>query len=247
MALLLALVLRVCADPNNMPFSNRAGEGFENAMARMMARELGAELRYTWLPQRRGFVRNTMGADKCDVMMEVPAGYGRTLSTRPWYRSSYAFVYRKDRGISLHSFDDESLRALRIGVQMVGDDYANTPPAHALGKRGLARNVVGFSVYGDYSQPAPLTPILDAVRRGDVDVAVVWGPLGGWYARTADVPLEVVPVSPADDTPVSFVFDIAVGVKRGDDGLRRLLDAALSRRKQEIDAILARYGIPRVP
>jgi len=229
MALLLALVLRVCADPNNMPFSNRAGEGFENAMARMMARELGAELRYTWLPQRRGFVRNTMGADKCDVMMEVPAGYGRTLSTRPWYRSSYVFVYRKDRGISLHSFD------------------ANTPPAHALGKRGLARNVVGFSVYGDYSQPAPLTPILDAVRKGDVDVAVVWGPLGGWYARTADVPLEVVPVSPADDTPVSFVFDIAVGVKRGDDGLRRLLDAALSRRKQEIDAILARYGIPRVP
>ena len=146
MALLLALVLRVCADPNNMPFSNRAGEGFENAMARMMARELGAELRYTWLPQRRGFVRNTMGADKCDVMMEVPAGYGRTLSTRPWYRSSYVFVYRKDRGISLHSFDDESLRALRIGVQMVGDDYANTPPAHALGKRGLARNVVGFEL-----------------------------------------------------------------------------------------------------
>jgi mxaJ protein len=215
-------------------------------MARLMARELGAQLHYTWLPHRRGFVRNTMGADKCDVMMEVPAGYGRTLSTSPWYRSTYVFVYRKDRGISVRSFDDPALRALRIGVQMVGDDYANTPPAHALGKRGLAKHVVGFPVYGNYSQPAPLVPILEAVRKGDVDVAIVWGPLAGWYADAVQgPPLEIVPVAPSIDGELSFVFDIAVGVKKGKDELRRLLDEALSRRKPEIEAILGRYAVPR--
>jgi mxaJ protein len=244
--LLLALVLRVCADPNNMPFSNRAGEGLENAVARVLARDLGAELQYMWLPQRRGFVRNTMGADRCDVMMEVPAGYARTLSTRPWYRSTYVFVSRKDRGISVRSFDDPALASLRIGVQVVGDDYANTPPAHALGKRGLSKNVVGFPVYGDYSQPAPLVPILDAVRTGAVDLAIVWGPLAGWYSRRSDIPLTLVPVSPALDPPVSFVFDMAVGVKKGKEELRNALDAALTRRRPEIDAILTRYGIPLV-
>jgi mxaJ protein len=246
MALLLALVLRVCADPNNMPFSNRAGEGMENALARLLARELGAELQYTWLPQRRGFVRNTMGANKCEVMMEVPAGYGRTLLTRPWYRSSYVFVYRKDRGLAVRSFDDPALKALRIGVQVVGDDYANTPPAHALGKRGLGANVVGFPVYGDYSKPAPLSPIMDAVASGSIDVAVVWGPLAGWFARRSPVALELVPVAPAIDPPVSFVFDMAVGVKKGNDSLLHSIDAALLRRRNSIDAILTSFAVPRL-
>jgi quinoprotein dehydrogenase-associated probable ABC transporter substrate-binding protein len=245
--LLLALVLRVCADPNNLPFSNRNGEGLENAVAQVMARDLGAELSYTWLPQRRGFVRNTMSAGKCEVMMEVPSGYPRTIATRPWYRSTYVFVSRRDRGIEVHSFDDPALRPLKIGVQVVGDDYANTPPAHALGRRGLTRNVVGFPVYGDYSQDAPLSPILEAVARGTVDVAVVWGPLAGWYARRSPVKLRIVPVSPAVDGPFSFAFDIAIGVKRGDEALRRRLDAALVRRRPEIDAILARFGVPRSP
>jgi mxaJ protein len=247
MALLLALVLRVCADPNNLPFSNRAGEGLENAVARVLADDLGAELQYTWLPQRRGFVRNTLGAGRCDVMMEVPAGYARTLTTRPWYRSTYVFVSRKDRGISVRSFDDPALRSLRVGVQVIGDDYANTPPAHALGKRGLAQNVVGFPVYGDYSKPAPLSPIVEAVRSGAVDVAVMWGPLAGWHRLHSDVELEIVPVEPANDPPVSFVFDIALGVKRGNETLRRKLDRALVRRKRDIEAVLARYGVPRSP
>jgi mxaJ protein len=141
--------LRVCADPNNLPFSNQREEGLENEVARLVARELHATLEYEWSPQRRGFVRNTLAAGKCDVIIEVPAGYHRTLTTRPWYRSTYVFVSRKDRGIALRSFDDPMLRELRIGVQMIGDDYANTPPAHALGKRGLAQNVVGYPVYGD--------------------------------------------------------------------------------------------------
>src|SRR5437868_3421035 len=127
MGFLLALVLRVCADPNNLPFSDRAGGGLENAVAKMVAEDLGAELQYTWLPQRRGFVRNTLGARKCDVMMEVPSGYEGTLSTRPWYRSTYVFVYRKDRGISVSSLDDDALHGLRIGLQVIGDDYSNSP------------------------------------------------------------------------------------------------------------------------
>jgi quinoprotein dehydrogenase-associated probable ABC transporter substrate-binding protein len=247
MAILLALVLRVCADPNNLPFSNRAGEGLENAMARLVAGQLGAELHYMWLPQRRGFVRNTMGADRCDVMMEVPAGYPRTLATRPWYRSSYVFVYRKDRGLTLKSFDDPALRSLRIGVQVIGDDYANTPPAHALGKRGLSKDVVGFPVYGDYSKPGPLSPIIDAVANGEVDVAIVWGPIAGWFAQRAATPLAIVPVSPATDGPFPFTFDIAIGVKRGQEALRDKLDVTLERLRPQIDAILTRYSIPRVP
>src|SRR5947208_8450177 len=169
--------LRVCADPNDLPFSNVREEGLENALARLVAREIDAELRYTWLPQRRGFGRNKLNAKKCDVMMEVPAGYGRTLSTRPYYRSTYVFVTRKDRALTIRSLDDPALRALRIGVQMVGDDYANTPPAHALGRRGLAKNVVGYTVYGDYSRDDVQAEIIHAVAAGEVDVAIVWGPI----------------------------------------------------------------------
>jgi quinoprotein dehydrogenase-associated probable ABC transporter substrate-binding protein len=243
--LLVALVLRVCADPNNLPFSNEKGEGLENALARLVARELHADLQYEWLPQRRGFVRNTLNARKCDVMMEVPSGYGRTLSTSPYYRSTYVFVSRKDRHLRLRSFDDPALRALRIGVQMIGDDYSNTPPAHALGRRGLGSNVVGYSVYGDYSQPAPLAEIVHAVATGAVDVAVVWGPVAGYFAPRESVALEITPVLPAEDPPFSFAFDVAMGVRRGDVTLRDRLDGVLRKRRKEIDALLASYGVPR--
>jgi quinoprotein dehydrogenase-associated probable ABC transporter substrate-binding protein len=236
--------VKVCADPNNLPFSNSRGEGLENALARLVARELHAELQYTWLPQRRGFVRNTLGARKCDVMMEVPSGYGRTLSTVPYYRSTYVFVFRKDRGLSVRSFDDPVLRRLRIGVQLIGDDYANTPPAHALGRRGLGGNVVGYSVYGDYSRPDPLADIVHAVARDEVDVAVVWGPIAGYFAPRESVPLAIVPVTPAMDPPFSFAFDVSMGVRRGDEALRRRLDAVIAARRKEIDRILAAYGVP---
>jgi quinoprotein dehydrogenase-associated probable ABC transporter substrate-binding protein len=239
-------VLRVCADPNNLPFSNDRGEGLENALARLVARELHADLQYTWLPQRRGFVRNTLNARKCDVMMEVPAGYGRTLSTNPYYRSTYVFVTRKDRHLRIRSFDDPALRRLRLGVQMIGDDYSNTPPAHALGRRGLGGNVVGYSVYGDYSRPAPLAEIVDAVAKGEVDVAVVWGPVAGYFAPRESVPLEIAPV-PGADPPFSFAFDVSMGVRRGDEALREKLDSVLRKRRKEIDALLVSYGVPRAP
>jgi mxaJ protein len=242
--------LRVCADPNTLPYSNRQLEGFENRLAEMAARDLNARVRYTWWPQHRGFIRNTLKAGTCDVVMGLPSSVELALTTRPYYRSTYVFVYRKDRGIAVRSFDDPALRKLRIGVQMIGDDGINSPPAHALANRGMVRNVVGYSVYGDYSKPNPPASIMEAVARGDVDVAVVWGPLAGWFAARPsfhpNVPLELVPVSPQIDRPyLPFVFDMSMGVRRGNDKLHAELDAFLERRQPEIDALLDRYGVPR--
>ena len=238
--------LRVCADPNNLPFSNRQGEGFENRIAQLIARDTGADLAYTWWAQRRGFFRNTLAAGACDLVVGVPSRFERVLATRPYYRSSYVFVTRAG-GPDIRSFDDPALRTRRVGVQLIGDDYANTPPAHALARRGIVANVVGFDVYGDYAQDSPPSRIVAAVARGAVDVAVVWGPLAGYYARRQPVPLRLVPVSPPMDPPgLSFVFDISMGVRRGDTAMRDRLDQVLQRRRPEIDAILRQYGVPRV-
>lgn len=239
--------LRVCSDPNNLPFSNERGEGFENAIAELLAREMGAELRYTWRAQRRGFIRNTLRAGACDLVMGVPTSYELTLPTRPYYRSSYVFVYRRDAGIDVRSFDDPALRHLRIGVQLIGDDYTNTPPAHALGARGIVHNVTGYSVYGDYSTPNPPARILDALSAGEIDVAVVWGPLAGYFAPKQPVALEIVPVSPQIDLPfLPFIYDISMGVSRGDTLLRDRIEQVIERRSATIDSILREFGVPRV-
>ncbi|HEX6898398.1 MAG TPA: substrate-binding domain-containing protein [Thermoanaerobaculia bacterium] len=239
-------VLRVCADPNNLPFSNQRLEGFENQLAEIVARDMGAAVRYTWWPQRRGFVRNTLRAGACDVVLGVPSSFELALPTRPYYRSTYVFVYRRDRGIEVHSFDDPVLRKLRIGVQMIGDDGYNSPPAHALANRGIVDNVVGYTVYGDYSRPDPPSRIVAAVAAGEIDVAVVWGPLAGYFAPRQKAPLAIVPVSPQIDMPfLPFVWDISMGVRRSDVRLQEELDGILERRRPEIDALLDRYGVPR--
>jgi quinoprotein dehydrogenase-associated probable ABC transporter substrate-binding protein len=242
-----ARALRVCADPNNLPFSNEAGEGFENRLAELVAREMGAELQYTWWAQRRGFIRNTLRADSCDVVMGIPSSFELALPTRPYYRSTYVFVYRADAPFSIRSFDDPVLRDLRVGVQLIGDDGANTPPAHALVNRGMVENVVGYTIYGDYSRPNPPARILDALAAGEIDVAVVWGPLAGYFAPRSPVPLRLVPVSPQIDLPfLPFVYDISMGVERGDSVLKGELEEIMSRRRAEIEAILDEYGVPRV-
>jgi mxaJ protein len=239
--------LRVCADPNNLPFSNRAEEGFENRLARLLGADLGATLRYTWWPQRRGFVRETLAAGRCDVIMGVPTTYARVLATRPYYRSTYVFVSRRDRAVSVRSLDDAALRRLRIGVQLVGDDYANTPPAHALGRRGIVDNVRGFSLYGDYSRPDPPAELIRAVARGDVDVAMAWGPLAGYFSLRQPVALRLMPVSPALDPPaLPFAYDISMGVRPGDGARKDVLDRFLAARRVDIDALLAAFGVPRV-
>lgn len=240
--------LRVCADPNNLPFSNRRQEGFENRLAELVGNELGSTVRYTWWPQRRGFIRNTLAAGKCDLVMGMTSGAERVLTTKPYYRSTYVFVFRKDRHLAIKSLDDPALRTLRIGVQLVGDDYANTPPVHALSRRGIKGNLVGFSVFGDYSQENPPARVIDAVISRDVDLAVAWGPLAGYFAKRSSVPLEIVPVSPAVDPPgLRFTFDISLAVRPGDSLRLKALDGILERKHSEVEGILRDYGVPLVP
>jgi mxaJ protein len=239
--------LRVCADPNNLPFTNDRLEGFENRIAALVARDIHARVRYTWWAQRRGFIRNTLKAGRCDVVIGLPANIELALTTRPYYRSTYVFVARAGNAHRVASFDDPALRRLRIGVQIIGDDYANAPPAHALAQRHITSNVVGYTVYGDYAQPNPPARIVDAVANGAIDLAIAWGPLAGYFAARQTVPLSVTPVSPQIDRPwLPFVFDIAMGVRRGDTALREELDRILVRRRTEIDAILGKYHVPRV-
>lgn len=179
--------------------------------------------------------------------MGVPSSYELALPTRPYYRSSYVFVYPRASGLEIRSFDDPVLRTLRIGVHVIGDDYANVPPAHALSNRGIVKNVIGYSIYGNYAEPNPPARLIEAVARGEVDVAIAWGPLAGYFARRQPVPLELVPVSPEVDLPfLPFVFDIAMGVRREDTALRDELDGFLVRKAAEIDALLDEYGIPYV-
>jgi mxaJ protein len=239
--------LRVCSDPNNLPFSNVRGEGFENKLAELLARDLGTTVSYYWFAQRRGFVRNTLTAGKCDVIMGVPSSFELALVTQPYYRSSYVFVTRRDRKPGITSLDDLRLRTLKIGVQMIGDDYASSPPAHALANRGIVRNVKGYMVYGDYRKESPGRRIVDAVADGEVDVSAVWGPTAGYFVRKSRVPLVARPVTPQIDVPfLPFVFDISMAVRRTDPALRDRLDAILERRRPEIDAILRQYGVPRL-
>ncbi|HEY4671495.1 MAG TPA: substrate-binding domain-containing protein [Gemmatimonadaceae bacterium] len=239
--------LRVCADPNNLPFSNEQQQGFENRIAELVARDLNSKLTYLWWAQRRGFVRNTINQNKCDVLIGVPSSFELVRTTVPYYRSTYVFVTRDDRHLNVASFDDPRLKRLRIGVQLIGDDATNTPPAHALSRRNIITNVRGYSVYGDYRQPNPPARLIDAVAHGDVDIGVAWGPLAGYFAKREAVPLTVRPVSPQIDLPfLPFVFDISMGVRRGNDALRDQLNAVIERRRAEIDRILQDYGVPRI-
>jgi mxaJ protein len=239
--------LRVCADPNNMPFSNQKQEGFENKIAELVARDMNAKLDYVWYAQRRGFTRNTISAGKCDVYIGIPTSFDRLSTTIPYYRSTYVFATRHDRHIKLSSFDDPALRTLAIGVQLVGDDGINTPPAHALSARHIIRNVKGYSLYGDYRQANPPARVIDAVASGDVDVAIAWGPLAGYFARHEPVAIDITPVSPQIDLPfLPFVFDISMGVRRGDNALRDQLDREIEKRRPDIERILDQYGVPRV-
>ena len=238
--------LRVCADPNNLPFSNERQQGFENKIAQAVASAFGQRLDYVWWAQRRGFVRNTLNAGACDLIVGVPAKFELALTTRPYYRSTYVFVTRR-ADLHLTGLDDPRLQHMTIGVHLIGDDFANVPPAHALTKRGMVGNVRGYSVYGDYSQPDPPAALVRAVASGALDVAIAWGPLAGYFARHSPVPLTITPV-PQDPTLPSlpFAYDIAMGVRRTDVALERKLDSFITSHRRELDQILDEYGVPRV-
>jgi mxaJ protein len=239
--------LKVCADPNNLPFSNRAGEGFENKLVALVAKDLGATVRYIWWAQRRGNVRETLNEGLCDLIPGVASSLEMLATTRPYYRSTYVAVTRADRRLDISSLDDPRLRTLKVGVQMIGDDFSNTPPAHALTRRGIVDNVRGYMVYGHYEHPDPQAAILAAVASGEVDVAFVWGPVAGYYATRLGTALTVTPVSPRFDGPqLPMVFDVSMGTRKADGALRQEVEGVLVRRSAEVKALLAAYGVPLV-
>lgn len=239
--------LVVCADPNNLPFSNQAKEGFENKIVDLIARDLGASVSYVWWAQRRGYVRNTLNEAKCDLWPGIASGVEMVATTRPYYRSTYVFVTRRADDLAGLTLDDPRLKAEKIGVQLVGDDGSNTPPSHALTRRGIVDNVEGYMLYGDYSRPNPPADIVDAVARGEIDVALVWGPLAGYFAARATPPLRIEPVTPwLDDAQWPMVFDISMGIRRDEPELRREVEQSLEKNKAAIAAILRDYGVPLV-
>ena len=230
-----------------MPFSNRQLEGFENKIASLIAKEFGATPSYVWWGQRRGFIRNTMNASlkeaRCDVVIGVPAGYDLVQPTKPYYRSTYVFVYPKGKGLQIKSLDDPILKKIKIGVHLLGDDYTNPPPVHELSKRGIVDNVVGFDTF--YSPKNPPSAIIDAVANGKVGVAIVWGPAAGYFAARERVPLVVVPV-PSGTTDLPFTFDMSMGVRKGDAALKAQLEQVLDKKQLEIQKILKDYSVPLV-
>jgi mxaJ protein len=238
---------RVCADPENMPHSNQKQEGFENKIADLVAKELGEPTRYIWWGQRRGFIRNTMNATleegRCDVVMGVPEGYDLVSPTKPYYRSTYVFVYPKDKGPRIKSLDDPVLKKIKIGVHLLGDDYTNPPPVHELSKRGVVGNLVGFSTF--YSADNPPSAIIDAVASGKVAVAIVWGPAAGYFVKQQTVPLAMVPV-PSGPGDLPFEFGISMGVKPGNVALKSQLEKIIDTRRAEITKILNDYNVPLV-
>lgn len=239
--------LVVCADPNNLPFSNQARQGFENRIVELLATDMHAQIEYLWWAQRRGYVRNTLNEGRCDLWPGVATDVSTLTTTRPYYRSSYYFVTRADRPLAGLTLDDARLKSLSIGVQMIGADAMNTPPAHAIARRGLIDNVHGFMLYGNYESSNPPARIVEAVASGTVDVALVWGPLAGYFASRSATALRLEPVKPQfDGAAWPMVYDISMGVRRDDTELRARIDSILEKDKPEIDALLRGYHVPQL-
>jgi mxaJ protein len=235
--------LRVCADPDNLPFSNNRLEGFENKIVQVIAKEMKMSVQYTWLSQRGSFVGKTLDAGRCDVVMTVPSSYKKVLTTKPYYRSTYVFVYAKDK-LKLKSFDDPVLRTIRIGIHGFGE-AGTSPVTIALANRGIVDRIVGFSMLN--TEESPKAKIIDAVASGDIDVAIVWGPFGSYFANREAIKMEVVPVdSNTEMNSVPFAFDIAMGVKQGNIALKTELESALDRRHDEIRKVLEKYHVPLI-
>lgn len=238
--------LRVCADPNNLPYSKKDGSGFENKIAEIIADEMGAELTYYWLPDRRSFLKETIRAGHCDVIMGIPAAVKSLETTHPYYRSTYVFVQRANQP-TIKSYDDPALKDRKIGVQLIGEDGKNTPPVHDLAQRGIVDNIHGYMVYGDATSDTPLSPVVDAVAEGEVDVAVVWGPIAGYYAKKSPVELKLTPILIDPTLPVlQMTYGISMATRPLDHDLHADLEAALRNSRHEIDAVLEEYGVPRI-
>lgn len=237
--------LRVCADPNNLPYSNAAEAGFENHIAAIIASEMGLELQYTWWPQRRGFLRHTLNAGKCDLVLGVPERFELAQTTQPYYSSTYVLLTRQDDHLDLGSLQDEVLRDLRIGVHVIGDDYASIPPVAVLAERGMARDLYGYSIYGDYSQPDPTRDLIDALVAGEIDVAIAWGPIAGYFSQQAAAPVEMIPLADANQR-LPMRFAISMAVRKGNDVLHDHIESVLHARREDIQSVLRQYDVPMV-
>lgn len=230
--------LKVCADPEAMPSSNRQAQGYDNKIAELIARDLHSSVVFNWQRNGRGFVRDILNKGVCDVVMGVPSGMRGMLTTQPYYRSTYVFVTRRDRDFDLHTFQDPELKKLKIGVQVLEEEYA--PPGQVLGRHGMVSNIVG---YDTTESPAS---IMNAVYRKSVDTAIVWGPLAGYYAKRYPGRFEITPTPPADP-PVPMTFSIALGVSMKHPELRDRLNEVITRRKRDMEGILRSFGVPLLP
>jgi mxaJ protein len=234
-------VLRVCADPDNLPFSDTRRQGFENRIAGLVAKSLGKKIEYKWIRfGGRGFVRNVLNEKQCDLLPSVPVGFKPVLATAPYYRSAFVFVTRADRNLAIRGFDDVALKKLKIGLQVVEEEYA--PPALALGKRGLVANIVGYEAIG-----ADASNIVEAVAQEKIDAAIVWGPLAGFYARRRGSQLRVTAAPESDGPDLPLAFSIAMGVRKDDTGLRDQINNALQSNAAQIRKILEQYSVPLLP
>lgn len=235
--------LRVCADPDNLPFSHADGSGFENQLAAMLARDLGMPLRYTWLLDRRGFVRKTMGAGLCDVIMGLPASHPGVATTAPYYRSAFYFVQRPG-DVPLQGFTDARLRRMRVGIQLIGIDPGTSPAGYALARHAPGARVTGYTPSG--ANGAPARQLVDEVAAGSLDTAILWGPQAGYFASQRGLVLSPAG-APPDMASVPFEFPMAIGVRPELPGLRDRIDLWLRTHRDAIDAVLERYHLARVP
>jgi mxaJ protein len=239
-------ILRVCADPDNMPLSNQKGEGFEQKIAELIAREWKSKVEYAWWPVRRGFFSRALNGRYCDVAIEAPSGLDMAGVTKPYFRSGYVFVTRKDRDLTITGLADPRLKKLKIGVNILNSDAENTPPAMALSRHGVVGNLIGYPTF--YTDSVRPEDIINAVAKKEIDVAIVWGPLAGYFAKKTSTPLSLTPLAERDSlSDYPFRFNIAMGVRRREKELRDSLQAVIDRRGPEIQAILKEYGVPLFP
>ncbi|MGJ0510651.1 MAG: quinoprotein dehydrogenase-associated putative ABC transporter substrate-binding protein [Methylocystis sp.] len=237
--------LTICSDPANLPYSNRAREGFENRIAEVLAADLHADLDAFWFAEHKGFVRRTLLDGLCDAIISVPSNFSMVATTRPYFTSSYVAVTRANAQQQFSSFDDAWLRDARIGLQLVGNEGATTPPAIALARRGFVEHITSFPMWAEDETSNPQGAIIDAVAKGDVDIAFVWGPFAEFFAKAHDGKLRVTPVLSDPRSPDQlFVFSMSVGVRKSDEALRDRLQDALDRHAPEIRKILEEFGTP---
>ena len=238
-------ILRVCADPDNLPFSNSAQEGLENKLAELIAKDWNSKLEYIWWAAPRGLARMLNGT-YCDVILQAPQGYDLASVTRPYYRTGYVIVQKKDAAHPVTTLDDPALKTMKIGVHLFANNAENTPPAMALSAHGVVGNLVGFStVYvGGMAHP---DDIVKAVADGSIDLAIVWGPIAGYYAKQlgANLALRELPDDKASGIP--FNFSMGMAIRRKDRALKDSLEKFIAARAPEIHNLLEQYGIPLQP